>query len=41
MQGIIGKYLRLREIKRKIKTPGASPASSNLEEGLTGTALQR
>ena len=25
----------------KIKNPGSSPASNNLGEGLTGTALQR
>ena len=28
-----------REIKRKTKKPGSSPASNNLGEGLTGTAL--
>ena len=31
----------MREIKRKTKNPGSSPASNNLGEGLTGTALQR
>ena len=31
----------MREINRRIKTPGSSPASNNLGEGLTGTALQR
>jgi len=41
MQGILGKCLRMSEIKRRIKTPGASPASNNLGEGLAGTALQR
>jgi len=41
MQGIIEKCLRMREIKRKTKKPGSSPASNNLGEGLTGTALQR
>ena len=41
MQGIIEKCLRMREINRRIKNPGSSPASNNLGEGLTGTALQR
>jgi hypothetical protein len=41
MQRIIEKCLRMREIKRKTKKTGASPASNNLGEGLTGTALQR
>ena len=27
--------------KKKNKNPGSSPASNNLGEGLTGTALQR
>ena len=27
--------------KKETKNPGASPASNNLGEGLTGTALQR
>jgi hypothetical protein len=41
MQGIIEKCLRMREINRRIKKSGSSPASNNLGEDLTGTALQR
>jgi len=41
MQRIIEKCLRMREIKRKINPPGASPASNNQGEGLTRIALQR